>query len=425
MKILNKFTFFISLLALIPIANASSVRNGTAAYTDLGTEVFLGSLYVENPEKNAGVLLESTQDKVLEVSVMNNISKRRWVNMWMQSIAINSPRTEFENHAETLVDLFQVFKTGLKKGDVFKISTKPGKGVEITLDSVVILKSNDESLFNLFARAWIGAVPPSREFKDQLLGLTDSSFLASRVESISPSNARTATIKEWLMTAEEKKEQERLAQEKLEQERLAEEKKQKELEAQKLAEQKALDEAQQAAVAAETETAELAEGTQGEELIETGEQATESDQLASSAEIATVVTNAETITSANDTAEEESAGVEEVAQVQEEEEDFTISVESILAQQEYTNYIIQSIYKRISYPKSAARRGQEGTTRISVTVSRDGNLVNTDVQEESGVSSLDREALKAIGRAAPFDAFPDVIRDESQQFIIPISFRLN
>ena len=415
MKILNKFTFFISLLALIPIANASSVRNGTAAYTDLGTEVFLGSLYVENPEKNAGVLLESTQDKVLEVSVMNNISKRRWVNMWMQSIAINSPRTEFENHAETLVDLFQVFKTGLKKGDVFKISTKPGKGVEITLDSVVILKSNDESLFNLFARAWIGAVPPSREFKDQLLGLTDSSFLASRVESISPSNARTATIKEWLMTAEEKKEQDRLA----------EEKKQKELEAQKLAEQKALDEAQQTAVAAETETAELAEGTQGEELIETGEQATESDQLASSAEIATVVTNAETITSANDTAEEESAGVEEVAQVQEEEEDFTISVESILAQQEYTNYIIQSIYKRISYPKSAARRGQEGTTRISVTVSRDGNLVNTDVQEESGVSSLDREALKAIGRAAPFDAFPDVIRDESQQFIIPISFRLN
>ena len=424
MKILNKFTLLISLLALIPFAQASSVRNGTAAYTDLGSEVFLGSLYVESPEKNAGVLIESTQDKVLEVSVMNDISKRRWVNMWMQSIAINSPRTEFEKHAETLVDLFQVFKTGLKKGDVFKISTKPGKGVEITLDSVVILKSNDESLFNLFARAWIGAVPPSREFKDQLLGLTDSSFLASRVESISPSDARTATIKEWLMTAEQKKEQERLAQEKLEQERLAEEKKQKELEARKLAEQKALEEAELAAVTAEAETAELAERTEEVALTDSESETTENEQVASD-EIATVDDEVETITSTNDPVEEESAGVEEVAQVEEEEEDFTISVESILAQQEYTNYIIQSIYKRISYPKSAARRGQEGTTRISLTVSRDGKLVNTDVQEESGVSSLDREAIKAISRAAPFDAFPEVIRDESQQFIIPISFRLN
>ena len=395
--ILSRLTLTVTtlfLFAVSPVFGNTSL-NGAATYSDLGTEVFIASLHLTTPSRDTQEILGQSDASTMEVGMVNRMSKRRWVNMWMQSIAINNPRDKFESQADKLVELFDKFNGSMQPGDVFKVAYAPGKGTHFTLNSVNLLTVSSKAPFDLFLRSWLGAVPPSTEFRESVLGKSDYSALVARIDAIKPSAGRIASVKDWLITEEEKQERERLAQEKLENERLEKE---------KLAamEQQKLDAEEAAKLAEEkAKAAELAQKAAEQEI----------QPLA-----AVVVDTDSDVSEAPEVIEEA---------FEEEEEEVTLSVESILAQQEYTTYVIRSIYKRITYPKSALRRQQEGTTRVSVTVDRNGEVIDKAVAEESGVAALDKEALKAIEKAGPFDAFPDVITDAAQEFIIPISFRLN
>ncbi|NCT48373.1 MAG: TonB family protein, partial [Paraglaciecola sp.] len=48
------------------------------------------------------------------------------------------------------------------------------------------------------------------------------------------------------------------------------------------------------------------------------------------------------------------------------------------------------------YPVDAARKSQEGWTRLSFVIDKEGNVVDPIIQDSSGVKSIDKEALKAI-----------------------------
>ena len=84
----------------------------------------------------------------------------------------------------------------------------------------------------------------------------------------------------------------------------------------------------------------------------------------------------------------------------------------------------QEIYKHISYPSRAVTKKQEGTVRIAVTIDRHGELVGLVTTQESGYASLDKAALRAVEKAAPFDALPEEMKTQLFELSIPITFRL-
>ena len=102
-----------------------------------------------------------------------------------------------------------------------------------------------------------------------------------------------------------------------------------------------------------------------------------------------------------------------------------LSVESILAQQDYTTQIISQIYKSVKYPSNAVKRNQQGSVRASVVIDRAGNLLGITLVEESDYSTLNRAVLKAINSAAPFPAIPASVKDETVEMIVPVAFKLN
>jgi protein TonB len=71
--------------------------------------------------------------------------------------------------------------------------------------------------------------------------------------------------------------------------------------------------------------------------------------------------------------------------------------------------ILSRVQRRIDeapYPVKAAVRGWTGQVRVSFTLREDGSVADARIEASSGHDVLDRAALRAVQRAAPFPAPP-------------------
>ena len=99
LKRLFKGMAIMTALGLTSLAAAQSnlVMNGSSVYADLGKDQFAAALYLETQQQNPGRTHSMQGQKRMEVRVLNNYSKRRWFNLWMQSISINNSREIFSD----------------------------------------------------------------------------------------------------------------------------------------------------------------------------------------------------------------------------------------------------------------------------------------------------------------------------------------
>ena len=74
------------------------------------------------------------------------------------------------------------------------------------------------------------------------------------------------------------------------------------------------------------------------------------------------------------------------------------------------------------YPPAAKAAGQQGTTRVSFTLSRSGAVLSASLGGSSGHSALDAETLAMVRRAQPFPAFPADVKQASMPFSAPVAF---
>jgi protein TonB len=79
-------------LASVATAQSNLVMDGSSVYADLGKDQFAAALYLETLQQNPSIAHSMQGEKHMEVRVLNNYSKRRWFNLWMQSISINIRR---------------------------------------------------------------------------------------------------------------------------------------------------------------------------------------------------------------------------------------------------------------------------------------------------------------------------------------------
>jgi protein TonB len=74
------------------------------------------------------------------------------------------------------------------------------------------------------------------------------------------------------------------------------------------------------------------------------------------------------------------------------------------------------------YPPAAKAAGQQGTARVSFTLSRSGGVVSAGLGGSSGHSALDAETLAMVRRAQPFPPFPSDVKQSSMSFSAPVAF---
>jgi len=305
--------------------------------------------------------------------------------MWIEGMAINNPSQQLTAQADNMVKFDGMFKGHLEMNDHVIFSQTPGEGVNISANGVLLGNIDDDQFFPMLLRTWIGRVPLSSTYRENLLqiGKVDPS-LQSRYNALNPSASRVAAIKSWLQPAEPEPEPVQVATP----------------EPKPVAPTLA---ATAAVVAAKIDLPALR-------------------QASSASSAPAVETAPKTVATVS---KPEPAKPEPVQQAKiEEEPEPVLTAQSLLARQFYVSDLLKKIRSSVSYPRRAVARGQEGGMRIAVTIDRKGEILTMSWLEKSEHDTLNKEAWESIQRAAPFPAIPDAIPDTSFEFSAPVTFAL-
>jgi len=88
----------------------------------------------------------------------------------------------------------------------------------------------------------------------------------------------------------------------------------------------------------------------------------------------------------------------------------------------YNQMVAAHLQRFKQYPPAAKAAGQQGTSRLSFSLSRSGQVLSSRLGGSSGHAALDAETLAMVRRAQPFPAFPPDLKQASMSFSVPIQF---
>ncbi|WP_066014732.1 chalcone isomerase family protein [Endozoicomonas atrinae] len=134
---------------------------------------YIGALYLEEPTSSPEEIYASdSHQRMAFVMLVSKMSARRIANAFYDSIQLNSPPDEQEAMRDDLERIFTLVDGSMKKGEQAVFEYLPGKGLRIEIAGVEkgVVPASKE-VFNLFLRVWIGETPPSKSFKEQVLGV--------------------------------------------------------------------------------------------------------------------------------------------------------------------------------------------------------------------------------------------------------------
>lgn len=367
------------------LAHAEPMLNGIGVHQELGQDVFIGALFSNSLSNDSGTLLRSTEAMRMELKIVtpDGITARRFSNLWIEGIAVNSKADELRAQADNTVIFDGLFKGRLQKDDHIVISNTPGRGVTVSVNKIELGTIKDEKFFSLLLATWIGGVPLSSNYKDSLLKVGDiPASLRSRFSNITYAANRTADVASWTNKSEPAEEPKPVVEAKAE----------------------PISSAKTASVAsAKVEAPKVVIPPIDKPTLAIPLPSVTPDVIAPSGAAASIA-----------------AAPAEV----DDEEGPALTAQTLLARQFYVSDAIKKIRTKTRYPQRSLERGQEGNVRMSVIIDRKGTLLDIRITDMSEHELLNKEAQDAVKRAAPFSALPDEISGNRFEFSVPMRWSL-
>lgn len=340
------------------LTHAEPMLNGIGVQQELGQEVFIGALYAESLSNNADTLISTNQPARMELKIVSaeGLTTRRFSRMWIEGMAINSKADVLTAQADNMVKFDGLFKGRFLKDDHIVFANTPDKGVNISVNGVLLGNIKDNLFFSMLLSTWIGKIPLSSDYRDSLLKVGDvNAALRTRFEGIKPNATRIAEINAWAG----------------------------------------------AQVAAATKSSVSSKASSSAPAAEKPV-----------AVVAAPVTKPAVTPAAP-------------AKVVEDDDDSSaLTAQSLLARQFYVSDAIKKIRSKTKYPQRALDRGQAGNVRVGIVIDRQGNIISTNILENSKFELLNKEAIDAVKRSAPFPALPAEISGARFEFSVPMRWTL-
>lgn len=92
-------------------------------------------------------------------------------------------------------------------------------------------------------------------------------------------------------------------------------------------------------------------------------------------------------------------------------------------QQEYLSQVMRQISNFAYIPQLPVTSPKTGNVLLKLTISRDGQLLDIQMERSSGSGSLDDGVMEAARLASPYPPLPAEITGDRRTFLLPVSFR--
>lgn len=384
--------------------NGDLSLNGIAAFEQLRKEYYIGALYLGWPGHDQATIANMPGKKRMAVHVTaDRWPALRFAQMWNQAITINNPSTFINANALDILAFTSLPKGDLVEGDRLTIELATNNTTLVSINGVPALRTNSPALFTMLINAWIGARPPTSEFKHDILELPKGQAgtdLLARFENVHPNDARKKVIAGWGF--------------KLESEAVA-----------------------AAAPAVATVTAPVAPAIPAPAVPAPAQKKPEPETKPADApkvvaeakpaaepkpvehKPAPVVAVPEPVKSAP-TAPAVAPQPDPAALAAKAAHD----KEQQALNTEYAAVVRNKVLRNIDYPKRAVKDNIEGLVMVRIKLDRSGVLGSTEVAQ-SADDLLDAEALRAVRKAAPFQKAADALEGNNFELVVPIVFKLS
>ena len=84
-----------------------------------------------------------------------------------------------------------------------------------------------------------------------------------------------------------------------------------------------------------------------------------------------------------------------------------------------------NIYNVWNYPQQAVKRREQGVCLLEIIINRDGSVEDVTPLEPSGFPTLDREAIAAVYRGAPYGQLPSAYTKDKLKIMAFFQYRLS
>lgn len=378
------------LLLMSNSLRAESDLNGVAAYSELGNELFIAALYASQTGTNAQELINGSYPKRLELKILakQGITQRQFSRIWRESVAINNTRDALIAQAENMVYFEELVRDRLESNDHLVIAYRPTSGVDVSLNSIVLGHIEDDAFFTLLLRSWIGPVPSSTGFRDDLLKAnTADTALVNRFNAMYPRNARIEIAKSWLPVVAPPPED--------------------------------VDKPEVPVVIATPAAAPVTATVAAPKIVAAEKPAIVKPEVSPPVPVAL-----KTASPISEPIATGAAAEKKPVQAAANPEPGLSKAQALLARQFYMADVFKKINAHVDYPRRAQQLRQTGTVRLSVVIDGAGNVKTVAPVEELDFVMLNKAALAAVRSAAPFAPLPAGLDVAELELSVPITFAL-
>lgn len=102
----------------------------------------------------------------------------------------------------------------------------------------------------------------------------------------------------------------------------------------------------------------------------------------------------------------------------------TPSPQAVEAEQRWHSTVVAHLEQRKRYPRQARVMRREGVPLVRFTLDRQGKVLEAALEQPSGETLLDREALALLRRAEPLPKPPPEVGGEQISLVVPIAFSI-
>ncbi len=88
----------------------------------------------------------------------------------------------------------------------------------------------------------------------------------------------------------------------------------------------------------------------------------------------------------------------------------------------YNQLVASHLQRFKQYPPGSKAAGEQGTSKLSFTLGRGGQVLGSRLAGSSGHPALDAETLAMVRRAQPFPSIPPELKQSSISFSVPVRF---
>lgn len=175
---MNKIILTLIAVFLVSPANADESESpspllqvGLALRVTPDNHQMLNYLYLQNTANNADDIIKTPGVKRMHMVNAGKGMSSRWLKkILMEDILINNDRKDYEPVQDQLNQFIAIFDQPLLSGDELTLETNSNMQTLVFINQQQVAGFTGDGIFNLMLSTWVGDVPPSRVFKQEIMG---------------------------------------------------------------------------------------------------------------------------------------------------------------------------------------------------------------------------------------------------------------